>query len=206
MVYVGAESATDGALTDIKKGSRVEHTVETVRRCKEHGIIPELSFMIGGTEDPEGEVGPTFQFIRELKQIHPGAEVVIYFYSPTPQRKRGVREPGTVRLPILETYGATGPSLPTSPDEWTEPNWVRWVCHDDAPWLTERTRRRIRDFSRVLACRFPTIQDPNRKRVGRAVLRTMARWRYESARYENPWELAMAERIVKLRDPKSESL
>ena len=206
MLYIGAESATDAALAEIKKGSRVEHTVETVQRCREHGIIPELSFMIGGTDDPEGEVEPTFRFIRELKAIHPAAEVVLYFYSPTPQRKRGPRVDGAVRLPVLGTYGPSGPALPSTPEEWTEPHWVKWVCHNDAPWLTERTRQRIRDFSRVLACRFPTAQDPNRKRLGRSVLRTMARWRYATQTYDSPWELAAAERLVRLREPKSESL
>jgi radical SAM superfamily enzyme YgiQ (UPF0313 family) len=206
MVYVGAESATDGALAAIKKGSRVEHTVETVRRCRENGVIPELSFMIGGTEDPEGEVEPTFRFIRAIKEMHPGAEVVLYFYSPTPQRKRGPREEGAVRLPVLSTYGPGGPALPTTPEEWTEPQWVRWVCHQDAPWLTERTRARIVDFARVLACRFPTVQDPTRQRVGRAVLKNLARWRYATGVYGKPWELAAAQRVVRLRDPRADSL
>jgi radical SAM superfamily enzyme YgiQ (UPF0313 family) len=205
-VYVGAESATDSALTEIKKGTRVEHTIETVNRCREYGVIPELSFMIGGTEDPEGEVEPTFRFIRYLKGIQPEAEIVLYFYSPTPQRKRGRATDDAVRLPVLGTYGPTGPTLPTTPEEWTEPQWIRWVCHDDAPWLSPKTRERIRDFARVLSCRFPTAQDPARKPLGRAVLRNMARWRYATERYDRPWELAAAQRFVKLREPKEDSL
>jgi radical SAM superfamily enzyme YgiQ (UPF0313 family) len=205
-VYVGAESATDAALAEIKKGSRVEHTIETVRRCREHGVIPQLSFMIGGTADPDAEVEPTFRFIREVKRIHADAEIVLYFYSPTPQRKRGPRTSDAVRLPVLGTYGQSGPPLPTTPEEWTEPQWVRWVCHNDAPWLTERTRQRIQDFARVLACRFPTAQDPREMRLGRALLRTMARWRYATRRYDRPWELAAAQRLVRLREPKEDSL
>jgi anaerobic magnesium-protoporphyrin IX monomethyl ester cyclase len=205
MAYVGAESGSDAALSEMKKGSRVEHTVEAVRRCREHGVIPELSFMIGGTEDPDAEVEPTFAFIRKLKAMHPEAEVVLYFYSPTPQRKRGVRD-GSVRLPVLGSYGPSGPSLPTSPEEWLEPQWMRWVCHEDAPWLTERTRRRIHDFTRVLACRFPTVQDPRSKQLGRALLRNLARWRYATGRYDHPWELKAAQRLVRMRDPKTDSL
>jgi anaerobic magnesium-protoporphyrin IX monomethyl ester cyclase len=141
-----------------------------------------------------------------MKAIHPRAEIVIYFYSPTPQRKRGRRLDDAVRLPVLGTYGPSGPALPTTPEEWVEPQWVRWVCHDDAPWLTERTRERVRDFERVLSCRFPTMQDPDRKDLGKALLRNLARWRYANHRYDNPWELAAAQKLVRLRAPKTDSL
>ena len=206
MVYVGAESGSDAALTQMKKGSRVEHTVETVRRCKEYGIVPELSFMLGGPDDPEGEIESTFAFIRRIKAVHPEAEIVLYYYSPTPQRRRGTAGASGVQLPVLQAYGPSGPSLPTTPEEWTASRWVSWVCHQDAPWLTARTRRRIRDFTRVLACRFPTVQDAHTRSWGKTLLRNLARWRYASHRYAHPWELAAAARIVGLRDPKEESL
>jgi anaerobic magnesium-protoporphyrin IX monomethyl ester cyclase len=207
MVYVGAESGSNSALADMKKGSRVEHTIEVVRRCREYGVVPELSFMLGGSKDPEAEIEDTFAFIRKLKALHSEAEIILYFYSPTPQRqRRAVADQGSVRLPVLGTYGPSGLSLPTTPEEWTEPRWLSWVCHQDAPWLTERTRRRIRDFSRVLACRFPTVQDARPKSWGRPLLRNMARWRYATRRYGHPWELAVAQRLVRLRDPKEEGL
>jgi anaerobic magnesium-protoporphyrin IX monomethyl ester cyclase len=206
MVYVGAESGSEAALGQLKKGSRVEHTEETVRRCRAHGIVPELSFMLGGTDDPESEVEATFTFIRRMKAIHPTAEIVLYFYSPTPQRERRSKDRTAARLPVLGAYGPSGPALPTTPEEWTEEKWVRWVCHQDAPWLRERTRRKIHDFARVLACRFPTVQDEREKRWGRSVLRNLARWRYARERYDHPWELALVQRLVRLRKPEAESL
>jgi len=206
MVYVGAESGSDAALARMKKGSRVEHTVEVVRRCREYGVVPELSFMLGGPDDPEGEIESTFAFIRRVKQLHPEAEIVLYYYSPTPQRRAGAAGRGAVRLPVLEAYGPSGPALPTTPEEWTEPRWVSWVCHQDAPWLTARARRRVRDFTRVLACRFPTVQDARTRSWGKTLLCGLAGWRYASRRYGHPWELAVAARLVGLRDPKEESL
>jgi anaerobic magnesium-protoporphyrin IX monomethyl ester cyclase len=209
MVYAGAETGSELALGKLRKGSLVEHTEETVRRCARYGIVPELSFMLGATEDPEAEVDSTFAYIRRMKTINPAAEIVLYFYSPTPQRERRAAhasDSNRARLPVLQAYGPRGPSLPSTPEEWTEPNWVRWVCHLDAPWLTVRTRRHIRDFARVLACRFPTVQDERDKSWGRTVLRNMARWRYASGRYAYPWELALAQRLVRLRDPQAESL
>jgi anaerobic magnesium-protoporphyrin IX monomethyl ester cyclase len=72
--------------------------------------------------------------------------------------------------------------------------------------LTARVRQRIRDFTRVLACRFPTVQDARTKNWGKTILRNMARWRYASRRYAHPWELAAASRAIGLSDPKEESL
>jgi hypothetical protein len=83
---------------------------------------------------------------------------------------------------------------------------VKWVCHQDAPWLSARARRRIRDFTRVLGCRFPTVQDATTRPWGKSLLRNLARWRYASRRYGHPWELAAAARVVGLCDPKEESL
>jgi hypothetical protein len=83
---------------------------------------------------------------------------------------------------------------------------VRWVCHQDAPWLTPRVRRRVNDFARVLSCRFPTIQDARISRASKLVLRNLARWRYATRRYDHPWELRVARRLIRLREPQIESL
>ena len=203
MVYVGAEAGSDEVLKRMKKGTRVEQTFEMVRRCRENGVIPELSFVLGGPEDPEGEVEKTLRFIRKVKDIHPGAEVILYFYSPTPQRDPARRK---ADLPVLKSYGPDGPELPTTPEEWTEPKWVSYVCHQDAPWLSPRIRSRVQGFAKVLACRFPTAQDWSTPAWGKATLRTLAGWRYATARWENPWELDLARKVIPLREPQRESL
>ncbi len=205
MAYIGAETASDEALREMKKGSRVEHTFEAARLCRAHGVVPEFSFILGGPQDPEGEMEKTFLFIRRLKELHPECEVVLYFYSPTPQRDPAAARNGS-RLPRLDTYGPDGPPLPTTPEEWTQPRWVSWVCHQDAPWLTPRARQRVKDFATVLGCRFPTVQDYRTPGWGKAVLRGLARRRYESARWDNPWELRLAKKLIPLREPARESL
>jgi anaerobic magnesium-protoporphyrin IX monomethyl ester cyclase len=203
MVYVGAEAGSDEVLKRMKKGTRVEQTFEMVRRCREHGVIPELSFVLGGPEDPEGEVEKTLRFIRKVKDIHPGAEVILYFYSPTPQRDPARRK---ADLPVLKSYGPDGPELPTTPEEWAEPKWVSYVCHQDAPWLSSKVRRRVQGFGKVLACRFPTAQDWSTPAWGKATLRALAGWRYATGRWENPWELDLARKVIPLREPQRESL
>jgi radical SAM superfamily enzyme YgiQ (UPF0313 family) len=212
MTYIGAEAASDEVLARMHKGSRAEHTLEVTRRCREYGVIPELSFVLGGPEDPEGEIEKTFEFIRKLKRLSPEAEIILYFYSPTPQRRRSAAErnaertTGAARLPVLDRYGPNGPTLPSTPEEWAQPQWVRWVCHEDAPWLTPRVRRRVKDFARVLACRFPTAQDYRLPPTARLALRGLASWRYATRIYAHPWELRIARRLVRLREPKRESL
>ena len=187
---------------------RVEHTLEAARRCKRYGVIPEFSFILGGPSDPEGEIDKTFEFIRRLKTVAPAAEIILYFYSPTPQREPltpQAKESG-LRLPVLNQYGPSGPDLPATPEEWTQPQWVSYVCHEDAPWLTERTRRRVKDFATVLGCRFPTEQDYETPRWRKAVLKGLARWRFRTRGYGNPWELRAAQRLIPLRKPQRESL
>lgn len=206
MAYIGAEAASDGVLRSMRKGTRVEQTLEAAARCRENGVIPEFSFVLGGPEDPEGEMEKTFAFIRRIKRIHPACEVILYFYSPTPRRDpaRIDREPAS--LPELARYGPDGPGLPLTPEEWTETRWVDYVCHRDAPWLTPASRQRARDFARVLACRFPTVQDYRTPAWGKAVLKSLASWRYVSGRYGRAWELEIAQRLIPLRQPQTESL
>ena len=209
MAYIGAEAASDEVLRRMKKGTTVEHTLAVARRCREYGVIPEFSFILGGPEDPEGEIERTFAFIRRLKRLHPECEVILYFYSPTPQRdpasvERSRRD--EARLPVLATYGPSGPPLPTTPEEWTEPRWVSYVCHQDAPWLSPKLRQRVADFATVLACRFPTVQDHRTPRWSKLFLRQLAGWRYATARYRHPWELRLARRLIPLRQPERDSL
>ena len=41
-----------------------DQTLEAVEKCRSHGVIPELSFMLAPPRDPEGETEKTFEFIR----------------------------------------------------------------------------------------------------------------------------------------------
>jgi len=208
MAYIGAEAASDDVLNSMRKGTRVDHTLEVAALCRQYGVIPEFSFVLGGPDDAEGEIEKTLSFIRRVKQLHPTCEIILYFYSPTPQVDRAAlrSRPGETHLPILKSYGPSGPALPTTPEEWTEPRWISWVCHQDAPWLTPRIRQRVMDFARVLACRFPTVQDHRTPAWGKALLQNMARWRYATGNYNRPIELAIGQRLLGLRDPRRESI
>ena len=86
MAYIGAESPSDWLLHDIRKGTSRDQTLEAIEKCRSYGVIPELSFMVAPPQDPEGETEKTFEFIRAIKRLHPATEVMIYVYTPLPQR------------------------------------------------------------------------------------------------------------------------
>jgi hypothetical protein len=207
MAYIGAEAGSNEALRRMQKGARIEQTLEVAAKLRENGVIPEFSFVLGGPDDPEGETERTLEFIRALKAIHPNCEVILYFYSPTPQRDpRTLGREGALKPPTLAQYGPDGPTLPMTPEEWAEPRWVRYVCHQDAPWLTPRLRRRVRDFARVLECRFPTVQDYRTPRWQKSLLRELARWRWATGIYARPLELDLLRSRISLRQPQVEGL
>jgi radical SAM superfamily enzyme YgiQ (UPF0313 family) len=204
MAYIGAETPNDRLLRSIRKGTRSEQTLEVAEICRRNGVIPELSFMVGPPEDPEGETERTFDFIRRVKRLNPQSEIIVYVHTPLPP----AAVPNAQRLKLPELRDAHGEPVvfPTTPEEWTERRWVDYACHADAPWLSDRLRRRIRDFVTVLRCRFPTVQDARAPRWAKATLRTLASWRYSLQRYDAPWELEASQRLIKLLDPRATSI
>ena len=206
MDYIGAESPSDWLLHDIRKGTSKDQTLEAVEKCRAHGVIPELSFMLAPPQDPEGETEKTFDFIRMIKRIHPQTEVMIYIYTPLP-RRQDERNPTAVRM-ANELRDCEGRPVvfPRTADEWAEPQWVDYWCHQSAPWLSERLRRRIVDFTTVLGCRYPTVMDIRASAWGKSALRALASWRYRFQRYNDPWELRVSRKLIRHWDPRVMSL
>jgi radical SAM superfamily enzyme YgiQ (UPF0313 family) len=206
MAYIGAESPSDRLLHDIRKGTRSDQTLAAIEQCRSHGVIPELSFMLAPPQDPESETERTFEFIRAIKRLHPATEVMIYIYTPYPRRSEDTN-PQAARMAASLCDRAGRPvEFPRTPDGWAEPRWLDYWCHTDAPWLSERLRRRIIDFTTVLGCKFPTVMDIRASRWGKSALRGLASWRYRFQRYDNPWELRVSRKLIRQWDPRALSL
>jgi radical SAM superfamily enzyme YgiQ (UPF0313 family) len=176
MVFCGAESGSDEVLRRMNKKTTTAQIEQVAARCRQHGIIPEFSFVFGDPDEPEREIENTLAFIRRLKGINPQMELISYFYTPTPQR-RG-------------TYGDVD-ALAGTPDtleEWTQPEWVAWMTHEDpiVPWLPRRLKARVEDFELVLKSRFPSVHDHRTKPWGKAVGRLLARRAWSAERYDDP--------------------
>ena len=209
MAYIGAESPSDAMLHEIRKGTSADQTLEAVKVCRANGVIPELSFMLAPPQDPEGETEKTFQFVREVKRIHPRAEIVLYVYTPLPPSPHALDKVHARSLEAaarIRDVNGSAVKYPRSAREWASPEWVSYWCHSDAPWLSARLRQRIRDFNTVLGCRFPTITDVRAPNLAKRALRVMSAWRYRFERYDRPWELDLTRQWIALHDPKTASL
>ena len=206
MAYIGAESPSEWLLHDIRKGTRPDQTLAAIEACRGHGVTAELSFMVAPPRDPEGETEKTFDFIRLIKRRYPETEVMIYVYTPVPPPPDRA-EPQVTRA-LAETRDCAGEPVvfPQTADEWAEPAWHGYWCHSRAPWMSERLHTRIRDFTTVLGCRFPTVMDVRAPRWGKLALQGLASWRFRYGKYGRPWELDLWKRVISLRDPRVMSL
>jgi len=196
MIFFGAESGSDWALKEMQKGITTEQTLQVAGRMRNFGIIPEFSFVIGNPSDPERDTAETLGFIRQIKRLDPNSEIIMYHYTPVPQR-------GAM-------YGNIDGQIafPTTPEEWATKQWMDFTLRIDpnTPWLKRKTKRLIEDFELVVSSRWPTVQDIRAPRWSRTLLKALSAWRYSSHVYRFPRELRWAHRFIDLRKPKQESL
>ncbi|MDT8067874.1 MAG: radical SAM protein [Terriglobia bacterium] len=196
MIFFGAESGSDWALKEMQKGITTAQTLELAERIRYFGIIPEFSFVIGNPRDPERDTAETLAFIRKIKRINPESEIIIYHYTPVPQREA--------------MYGDVDGRIefPTTPEEWATKKWMDFTVRIDpnTPWLKRKTKKLIDNFETVVGARWPTVQDIRAPRWGRAMLRSLSSWRYATKMYSHPDEIRWAQRFIELRKPKEESL
>ena len=62
------------------------------------------------------------------------------------------------------------------------------------------------DFETVMNSRWPTTQDMRLPAWGRTLLQSLSSWRYAIGAYDFPGELRLAQKLVRLRQPRLESL
>jgi anaerobic magnesium-protoporphyrin IX monomethyl ester cyclase len=196
MIFFGAESGSDWVLKEMNKQLTTSQTLELATRIKQFDIIPEFSFVIGNPKDPERDTAECLAFVRKLKRINPVSEIIIYHYTPVPQRDHMY---GNVEQQV---------QFPTTPEEWATPRWLNFTLRIDpaTPWLLPPTKRLIDNFELVVASRWPTVQDIRLPAWSRRLLQFLSSWRYAVRFYSIPLELRWAQQFVELRKPKAESL
>lgn len=196
MIFFGAESGSDWVLKEMQKDITTEQTLAVARRIRQFGIIPEFSFVIGNPRDPERDTSETLAFIRKIKRLNRQSEIIIYHYTPVPQR--------------TSMYGNVDGQVtfPTTPDEWATKKWLDFTLRIDpnTPWLKRKTKNLIDNFEVVVNARWPTVQDIRAPRWSRALLKMLSSWRYAARIYGFPKELRWAQQLISLRKPKQESL
>ena len=194
MIFFGVESGSDTALRNMKKQLTSGETVALAQRIREFGIVPEYSLIFGNPENAEQDVDENIAFARRIKQVNPDVEIVVQTYVPTPQQSG--------------SYGDVDVDFPSTPDEWITDRWYKLLIRTDPqlPWLAPEVKRRIRDFETVMNARWPTTQDVRLTGWGRTLLKALGSWRYALGAYRFPAELRFAQKLVRLREPRLESL
>ena len=196
MVFSGAEAGSDEALARMNKGGKAAAalTLDLARRMRDHGIVPEFSFVLGSPPDPLADVASTFEFIRKVKRINPATEIILYTYTPVPLDG--------------ELYSAAqrrGFAFPQTLDEWASGSSQQFAMRrgDGLPWIDKQVRTRIRNFERVINAYYPTTTDTRLTRWHRAALKLASGLRYALKWYDAPYELRALQRLIQYQRPET---
>jgi anaerobic magnesium-protoporphyrin IX monomethyl ester cyclase len=199
MIFFGAETGNDSILKKMDKGGTQSSAQirAFAKRMKKFDIIPEYSFVLGmPAETPEEvmkQIDGDIQFIKEIKEINPDTEIVIYIYSPVP----------TEGSELYKKVLATGFHFPEKLEDWIGPQWDRFDLRKNplTPWLTAEMVDKIKNFETVLNGYYPTISDIRLNGIKRKILHTIAGLRYKASMYKHPYEIKLLHRLWKYRQP-----
>ena len=202
MIFLGAETGNDEILKQMNKGgTQTGETIkEFVKRLHPIGIIPELSFVLGmPAETPEkvmAQIEWDINFIKEIKEINPNAEIIIYLYSPV----------ATEGSELYEQIQKAGFSFPEKLEDWLDPAWENFDLRKNplTPWLTPKMVDKIMNFETVLNGYYPTATDFRIKGFKRSLLRGVSKIRYRTGFYKYPYEIKAMHKIWKYRQPETQ--
>jgi len=202
MIFLGAETGNDEILKQMNKGgTQTGETIrEFVKRLHPIGIIPELSFVLGmPAETPEKvmqQIEWDINFIKEIKEINPDAEIIIYLYSPV----------ATEGSELYEQIQKAGFSFPQKLEDWLDPAWENFDLRKNplTPWLSPTMVDKIKNFETVLNGYYPTATDFRIKGIKKTLLKLVSGWRYKTGFYKYPYEIKILHKIWKYRQPETE--
>ena len=126
-IIVGVESGDEEVLAKISKKHTNVQVLELVKRCKENGLLPSLSFMAGFPWNPEEDTENTIKLIEKVKNIYNKTEILLFIFSPYL---------GTPLYKIARYYGIKSTN---SLEEWAD------FTYDKAntPWVSDKLKRKI---------------------------------------------------------------
>lgn len=205
MIFFGAESGNNKLLQQMDKGGKQngDQIKKFAARIKRFGIIPEYSFVLGLPAPTEEQVWQQIHdeiaFIKEIKQINPLTEIVIYIFTPVPTEGSDL---------YAESEGK-GFRFPQTLDEWSEEKWLNFDLHRKflTPWLKPEMIRYIHDFETVIHAQYPTVSDYKLSAVQRKAIRWVSSIRYRTNIFSYPLELkALMKYWLRYRQPEIQGL
>jgi anaerobic magnesium-protoporphyrin IX monomethyl ester cyclase len=202
MIFFGAETSNDELLKKLDKGG-TQTTAQMKKfaaRLKTFGIVPEYSFVLGfPAENPEKvmqQIDRDIAYIKQIKEINPETEIIIYVYSPVP----------TEGSEMYEQVKKSGFKFPEKLEDWLAPEWQNFDLRKNplTPWLTPAMVDKILGFETVLNARFPTISDFRLTPIKRKILFSLSAVRYHKNLFKLPYELKVLQRLWRYRQPEIE--
>ena len=202
MIFFGAETSNDELLKKMDKGGTqtTEQMKKFAARLKKFGIIPEYSFVLGfPAETPEKvieQIDRDIKYIKEIKQLNPSTEIIIYVYSPV----------ATEGSDMYEQVKKAGFKFPERLEDWLAPEWQNFDLRKNplTPWLTSAMVNKILGFETVLHAQYPTVSDFRLSDLQRKVLQKLSSFRYSKNLFSLPYELKILQRLWKYRQPEIE--
>jgi anaerobic magnesium-protoporphyrin IX monomethyl ester cyclase len=203
MIFFGAETGNDEVLQKMNKGGTQtgKQIKEFAARLAKFDIIPEYSFVLGTpAETPQKvmrQIDEDIHFIKEIKEINPRTEIIIYVYSPVP----------TEGSELFESVKQSGFAFPEKLQDWINPRWENFDLRKNplTPWLTKEMVDKILNFETVLNAYSPTISDIKISSFQRKTMRMLSGLRYQLNWLKWPYELRFLQsRWLKYRQPEIE--
>lgn len=199
MIFLGAETGNDEILKQMDKGGTQTGQMikDFAKRMRYIGIIPEFSFVLGmPAETPEKvmkQIDWDINFIKEIKEINPNAEIIIYLYSPV----------ATEGSELYKQIQNAGFSFPKKLEDWLDPAWENFDLRKNplTPWLTPNMVNKIKDFETVLNGYYPTVSDFRIKGYKKNLLKLVSGYRYKYGCYKFPYEIKALHKLWKYRQP-----
>lgn len=202
MIFFGAETSNDELLKQMDKGG-TQTTAQMKKfaaRMKKFDIIPEYSFVLGfPAETPEKvmqQIDQDIAYIKQIKEINPDTEIIIYVYSPV----------ATEGSELYKKVTASGFKFPEKLEDWLDPAWQNFDLRKNplTPWLTSEMVDKILGFETVLNAQYPTISDFRLSPLKRHVMRLLSNFRYKKNIFKFPYEIKILQRLWKYRQPEIE--
>ncbi|HWB90639.1 MAG TPA: radical SAM protein [Puia sp.] len=199
MIFFGAETGNDEILKKMDKGGTQSSAQirEFAARLRKFDIIPEYSFVLGTPADTPEKVMKYIEqdisFIKEIKEINPDTEIIIYTYSPVP----------TEGSELFKKTLDSGFRFPEDLEDWISPQWENFDLRKNplTPWLTSEMIDKIRNFETVLNGYYPTVSDIRLNTVKRGIIHGLAALRYRTGLYKYPYEIKFLHRLWRYRQP-----
>ncbi len=199
MIFFGAESSSEEVLKLMHKGGTqtAQTLIDLAAKCKQYGIVPEFSFVLGNpTDNVTRDIKNDLAFIKKIKQINPDTEIIIYTYSPVNFEDSEMSMAAKLK----------GFDYPKTLEEWISPKWQNFDLRKNplTPWLKPHHFKMIRNFEKTLNACYPTKSDLKIKGWKRSLLKLLGGWRYRTSILSAPYEIMLAQKLLKYRQPEIE--